>query len=106
MPKQRYQFTASQIKKARQLWKQGYPQHAVCRAIGCTRYAFEGARQRGVFKDLPKRPKGGKGVQWNKNGKPPTPAQIKAECKKIQQSWTGQETKERWVGLPFNGPIE
>ena len=105
MSRQPYQFTQAQIRKATRLWKEGKPQHEVSQAIGVTRYAFEYARKHGVFRCLKTRPKGGKGVSSTKNYTP-TPEQIKAKCAKIQKTWSGAETKDRWIGRPFGGPID
>ncbi len=105
MSRQPYAWTTQQIARAKKLWVEGETQHAICRRIGVTRYAFEYARQHGCLRGLKKRPKGGKGVKCCK-GYTPTPEQIKSKCAKIQQSWTGQEVKDRWVGRPFGGPID
>ena len=105
MSRKPYKFSPSQIRKAKQLWEEGYAQHAVCQAIGVTRYVFEHARQHGVFRGLKKRPIGGKGVKSVKNYNP-TKKQIQAKCEKIRESWTGSETKERWIGRPFGGPLD
>lgn len=105
MPREAYQFTPHQISVVRRMWKDGQTQHAVCAAIGVTRFQFDYSRKHGVFRTLKKRPLGGAGVKATKNYRP-SKKQIEATCKKIRDSWTGTESKERWIGRPFGGPIE
>ena len=105
MSRQPYAWTPQQISRAKRLWQNGEPQHSICRSLGVTRYAFEYARQHGCLRGLRKRSIGGKGVKCKKKYTP-TPQEIKKACAKIQKSWTGKETKERWTGRPFGGPIE
>lgn len=105
MSRQLYQFSPRQIRLAKQLWEEGHAQHAVCRAIGVTRYVFEYARQHGVFRGLKKRPKGGKGVK-SVNDYNPSKEQIEAECEKIQRLWTPCDRNRRWIKMPYNGPLD
>ena len=87
-------LTEEQVRTATQLWGDGVPLDAICRAVGVTRDTFQGRRS-DQLSGLPRR---GRGGGKKPRSAPPTPEEIDERCREIREGWSEEERLERIVG--------